>query len=186
MKKFSLDNILKISRIENEFELEQASSLYNKLRPLLKDDPSLKSLRVHLANLIEEYEAEFWSNESNVNEEQIRSSDYAENLIQYQDHFIQRRKQLIKKSLNDKDLIQNDLAKILGHRKNYMSELINGVRPLSKSDIVIINRLLNIDFNDLMIPIIEESEALRIRQAIKKMNKPQLHLNEEDLNIELA
>lgn len=186
MKKFSLNNILKISRIENEFELEQASSLYNKLRPLMKNDPSLKTLRVHLANLIEEYEAEFWTDECIVDEEQIRSSDYAENLIQYQEHFVQRRKQLIKNSMKAKDIIQNDLAKILGHRKNYMSELINGIRPLSKGDIVIINRLLNIDFKDLMIPIIDESEAMRIKQEIKKLNKPQLHLREGDLNIELA
>jgi hypothetical protein len=54
--KFDIDNILKIVKIDNDVELEQAISLHLKLRLLVKKDQSLKPLRRHLANLIEEYE----------------------------------------------------------------------------------------------------------------------------------
>ena len=54
------------------------------------------------------------------------------------------KKELIKEKLKSVGLNQNDLAKILGHKKGYMSELINGLRPFSKEDIIVINRLFKI------------------------------------------
>lgn len=186
MDKFRIENILKITKIENEFELEKANSLFNKLRLLMKDDSSLSALRYHLADLIEAYESENWSDVEGITEEQLKENERAEKIIRFQDYFIQQRKKRIKAELKKNDLIQNDLASILGHRKNYMSELINGVRPFSQDDIVIIHRVLGIKFSDLIIPVIKEPTAKRIRLTIEKLNKPKLKLKDEVFDLELA
>lgn len=184
MEKFRIENILRIAEIENEFELEQASSLFNKLRLLLKDDSTLMPLRNHLGNLIERYETENWKDEENVNEERLLESEHAEKIIGYQDRFIQKRKELIKEKLRANDLIQNDLANLLGHRKNYMSELINGLRPFSQEDIIIIHRILEIKLDELIFPLVKEPTANRIRSVIEdlKLNKPKLKLKTSEFN----
>ena len=186
MEKFDIDNVLKITRINTEFELEKANSLYNKLRLLVKEDPSLKQVRNHLANLIETYESKHWSDEERVSKEQLDANDKATKLIRFREQFIQQRKKRIKNALKKNDLIQNDLAEILGHRKNYMSELINGVRPFSQEDIIIIHRVLNIKLDHLIVPVIKEPTAERIRLTIKKLNKPKLKLRGSDFNFEVA
>ncbi len=184
MEKFSIDNLLKITTIHTELELEQANSLFNKLRLLVKQDPALKPLGRHLANLIEQYEAVHWSDETRVSDEQLQASDQAEKLMLYQEQFLQRRKELIRKALKENGLIQNDLASILGHRKNYMSELINGVRPFSQEDIIIIHRILSIKLTDLILPIVKEPAANRIRLVMEKLNKPMLKLKGADFNLQ--
>lgn len=165
MERLEIDNVLKLTKLESELELEQATSLFNKLRPSVKNDPSLKAVRNHLADLIEAYETAHWSDEEAVTDEQVKASDVAERIVQFQNQFIQQRKASIKRQLKNFDLTQNDLAAILGHRKNYMSELVNGMRPLSKNDIVVINRVLRIDMDKLVEPIISEDDADRIRGA---------------------
>lgn len=186
MSKFNIDNILKIESINSELELEQASSVLNKLNLLVKKDSEINPLIVHLSDLIELYESEHWLNEEEVTDEQLQASDRAEELVKFQNRFIQKRKELIKKALKNMGIIQNDLATILGHRKNYMSELINGVRPFSQEDIIIIHRILGIEFNDLINPIVKEKSVVRIRRISKKLDNPQLKLKGEDLNLEVA
>jgi|SRR5690606_5845235 len=186
MDKFSVNNILKITRIGNEFELEKANSLFNKLRLLIKEDASLKPLRRHLGDLIEEYESKHWADADQVTREQLESSDQAQKMVGLQDRLIQQRKERIKRALKKHDLIQNDLAAILGHRKNYMSELMNGVRPFSQEDIIIIHRILGLKLDHLIIPVIKEPVVERIRLAIQKLNKPKLKLKGSDLALEAA
>ena len=186
MGKFDIHNIQDLNKLNNELDLEQANSLYIRLRPLAKDDPSIKSVRKHLAALIKAYEEEHWSDDKAVTDEQVKQSDYAEKLVAVQNDFIQARKKLIRSKLKKYDLAQNDLAEILGHRKNYMSELINGARPFSKDDIVIIHRILDIPLNKLVDRIIKENAAIRVRKVIARLNKPQLKLKDGDLNLELT
>jgi transcriptional regulator with XRE-family HTH domain len=174
---------LKITAIENEFELESAHSFFNKLRLLAKDDPLLLPMRTHLTNLIEAYEAEYWADEKKVKDQQLKTSDQAEKIIHFQNQFIQQRKKRIRQVLKKIDLNQNNLAKILGHRKNYMSELINGARPFSQEDIIIINRILGIKLEHLVVPVIRETVVRRIRLAIQELNKPKLKLKDNDLEL---
>jgi transcriptional regulator with XRE-family HTH domain len=110
----------------------------------------------------------------------------AERIVQFQNCFTQHRKALIKDRLKAFGLNQNDLAAILGHRKSYVSELVNGVRPLSKSDVILINRVLWIEVDKLIEPILNEEDAERIRGVIKRLNKPNLKLKEDDLHLEVA
>lgn len=150
MEKLAIHNIQKLDSLTNELEYERATSIYLELRVLIKEDESYKPIRVHLRSLIKKYEQENWANENAITDTQIKESDLAESLVQAENEFNNNRKILIKERLKTFGLNQNDLAKILGHRKGYMSELINGLRPFSKEDTIVINRLLKIKLDDLI------------------------------------
>ncbi len=87
---------------------------------------------------------------------------------------------LLEKNLKDYDMTQQDLGLILGHPKSYMSELINGVSQFTLKDLVIIHRILGISLN-ILIPTFLQSETRdKIRESIKKLNKPKLGLKEKE------
>lgn len=86
--------------------------------------------------------------------------------------------------VSDQDLKRfksTGFANILGHRKNYMSELINGVRPFSNSDIMVMHRLLKISLENLMAPFLREDIVIYIKQIIDELNKPGLGFKKEDI-----
>jgi antitoxin component HigA of HigAB toxin-antitoxin module len=181
MDKFDIDNILQIVELSNELEFEKANSLQLKLRWMIKEDSSLKPIREHLRVLIKDYENKNWSDIDKISEEQIAQSDKAEVLVSLENRFINDRKELIKSKLKTYGLSQSDLAKILGHRDNYMSELINGVRPFAKDDIVIIHRILKIKLDLLISPFVKEEIAKHVRLTLKNLNKPKIKLSKRDL-----
>ena len=125
MDRLEIDNILKIDELNTELEFERATSIQGKLRWMIKEDNSLKAVRDHLISLIEKYEKEHWSDETEISNIQISESDTAERIINAENNFIQKRKELIRNNLKENNISQKDLANILGHRPNYMSELIN-------------------------------------------------------------
>jgi transcriptional regulator with XRE-family HTH domain len=186
MNNFDIDNVLKISKLTSELDFERASALESKLRWMIKEDPSLKPLRQHLRELIKAYETVFWLDEKSITDSQITESDKALELVRYENQFIQKRKSLIKQALEENGLTQQDLAKILGHRKSYMSELINGIRPFSLVDLVIINRLLKIKLDCLVITIIKDEIVTHLKEVLTQLNKPNLKLEEPDLDLVLA
>lgn len=183
MDKFKIENILKIKSLESELELEQANSLFNKLRILQKVNPSMKLKRQHLANLIEAYENEHWSDSQKVTKLRIDASNRAGNTVNLQNQFIQRRKELIKKALKTNGLLQKDLADILSHGNGYTSELINGVRPFSQDDIIIVHKVLGIELRDLIIPMLKEPKLKRVQLVLreKKKNNPKLKIADKEL-----
>lgn len=175
MEKFSINNILKISQLVNELEFEKASSLYLRLRGKGND-----SKRNHLKELIKNYELKFWSDELEINDAQIKENDEAERLVQSENSFIASRRELIKKKLTVYGIMQSDLATILGHRKGYMSELINGLRPFSKEDLVILSRLLGLKLEVLVPPFIKKEKAEKINETIKIISKKRkVHIGEK-------
>ncbi len=181
MDKFDIDNVLQIVELSNEFEFEKANSLQLKLRWMIREDSSLKPIREHLRTLIKDYENKNWSNIDKISDEQIAQSDKAEVLISSENRFINERKELIKSKLKTYGLTQSDLAKILGHRDNYMSELINGVRPFSKDDIIIMHRILKIKLDLLISPFVKEDIAKHVRLTLQNLNKPKIKLSKRDL-----
>ncbi len=181
MDRLEIDNILKIDELNNELEFEQATSIQGKLRWMVKEDRSLEPIRQHLLTLIEKYESKHWENESEITEKQIKESDDAERIINAENVFIQKRKELIKSKLKENEMSQKDLAKLLGHRPNYMSELINGVRPFSRDDIVVIHRLFGIDFNDLIPPFLKKEVTNHIKMTLKEMKNKRIRLKMNDL-----
>lgn len=183
MEKLEIDNILKVDELTNELEFEKATSIYGKLRWMMEDDSSLIPIRQHLLTLIEKYEHTHWNNESEISDEQVKESDIAEKIVSAESLFIQKRKELIKKKLKDNIISQKDLGKILGHRPNYMSELINGVRPFSRDDIVVIHRLFEIEFKDLIPPFLKKEVTNHIITTLGELKSNNVSLKIKDLEV---
>jgi transcriptional regulator with XRE-family HTH domain len=93
---------------------------------------------------------------------------------------------LIKEKLKENGLNQNDLAQILGHRKGYMSELINGLRPFSREDIVVINRLLKIKLENLMPTFIKQDRAEHIKRTLKTLSNSKIKPSNEDFDLQFV
>ncbi|MEN8230275.1 MAG: helix-turn-helix transcriptional regulator [Bacteroidota bacterium] len=169
MDRLAMGNIRNIVSLENELEYEKATSLYLRLRVLIKEDASYQAIRDHLRDLIRQYEKKNWNDDKAITDNQIRESVLAESLVQAENEFSYKRKELIKNKLRASGLNQNDLAKILDHRKGYMSELINGLRPFSKEDIVIISQLFKIKLEHLVPPFVKLERAQHIRKTLRSM-----------------
>ena len=181
MDRLEIDNILKIDKLNSELEFERATLIQGKLRWMVEDDSSLESVRKHLLVLIENYESENWGNESKISEEQVKESDLAEKIVSTESVFIQKRKEFIKGKLKENEIAQKDLAKILGHRPNYMSELMNGIRPFSRDDIVVIHRLFEIDFKDLIPPFLKKDVTNHIKTTLGELRNKKIRLRIKDL-----
>lgn len=186
MDKFSIQNIQRLNLLESEIDLEKASSLFLKLRVLEKEDLSYKPIRKHLRNLIKDYEEKYWADEDSITENQIKDSDLAEAFVQAENDFYQKRKGLIKAKIKEAGLTQNDLAKILGHRKGYMSELINGLRPFSKEDLIVINRLFKIKLEDLIPTFIKQDRASHIKKTLESLSHSKIRLTKRDFDLQMV
>jgi len=176
-----IKEVVKIDRLGNEYDLEKASLLERKLRLMIDENPDLKPIRKKLRDLIKEYEDREWSDFDRITDLQIEESDKAEEIVNYEQRFINKRKDTIRKKLKEYDMTQQDLGLILGHPKSYMSELINGVSQFTLKDLVIINRILDIKLN-ILIPTFLQSETRdKVQESIKKLNKPKLGLRKAEL-----
>ena len=186
MDKLSIHNIQKVTLLTSELEYERATSIYLKTRVLAKEDKSYQSIREHLRCLIKKYEQDNWTDENSITDNQIKESDFAESLVQAENEFYYKRKILIKEKLEVYGLNQNDLAKILGHQKGYMSELINGLRPFSKEDIVVINRLLKIKLDNLIPTFIKQDKAIHIKQTLNSLSNSKIKLSKKDFDLQVV
>jgi plasmid maintenance system antidote protein VapI len=173
--------IEKIENLENEYDLQKASILERKLRLMLKENPDLKPLREKLRDLIKKYEDKEWSDLENISDYKFDESDLAEKLIYSEEQFLKKRRNTIRKKLKEYDMTQQDLGIILEHPKSYMSELMNGVSQFTLKDLVIIHRLFDINLN-ILIPTYLQSETKdKLRESIRKLNKPGLTLRKKEL-----
>ena len=147
----NIEEVLKIDKLENEYDLNKASLLERKLRLLEKEDLKYKPIRKKIRLLISQYESIKWADSDKITINQIEENDKAGNIIELEQKFISRRKDVIIKKLKDFDMNQQELGVVLGHPKSYISELINGVSQFSMKDLVVIHRLFSIHL-DLLIP----------------------------------
>ena len=181
---FDISELIENGKILNELDFERAMIADRKLRVLSKENPKFKSIRKKLRDLIEQYENQNWSADSNISDKKLRESDVAELIAEKERLFIQRRKELIRKKIKNLNLTQQDFGKVLGHQsKSYISELINGVSPFSLKDLIVINRILKIDLTDLVPTFLPQSDRVKIRTTIKKLDNPKLKLSKDDLAI---
>ena len=88
----------------------------------------------------------------------------------------------MRKKLKKVGFTQNDLAKILGNRKSYMSELINGLRPFSKEDLIVINRLFKIKLEDLIPTFIKQDRASHIKRTLESFSQSKIRLTKSDFD----
>lgn len=177
---FDIDKIIETGKIGSELALEHALAAYHKLRLLSKENPSLKQKQKILGELIHTYESNNWALASKTSKQQIVESDEAEQLVEAENNFIEKRKLLIKRKLNKYNLNQQEFGKILGHNsKSYMSELMNGIKPFSLKDLIVISKLLKINLNNLVYRNVSIKERKSIEATIKQLNKPNLKLDME-------
>ena len=178
--------LLETGKIQNELDFERALIADRILRVLSKEDSKYKVIRKKLRDIIEVYENKNWSSDSKITDKKIRESDLAESIAEKERQFIQNRKELIRKKLKSLNLSQQELGGILGHRsKSYMSELMNGVSPFSLKDLIVINRLLKIDFTHLVPTFLPQSDRVKIRISIQKLDNPKLKLSKDDFELAL-
>lgn len=179
---FDIEKLIEVGSITNELDYERALISDRNLRLLAKDDDHLKKLRSKLRDLIEQYENKEWNNVDQINEEKVLESDKAERLAEFERIFIQNRKKAIKIKLKEFSLNQEHLATLLGHRsKTHMSELINGIKPFTLKDLIIINRLLKINIELLIPPFLSDKDEIKIKEAVAKIDRPKLKLAMDDL-----
>ena len=176
-----IKDIEKIERLENEYDLQKASLLERKLRLMIDENPELKPIRKKLRDLIKEYEDREWSDFENISDSKIEESDKAEEIIDSEQKFINKRKEAIRKKLKKFDMTQQDLGIILEHPKSYMSELMNGVSQFTLKDLVIIHRILGINLNTLIPTYLQSETRDKVRESIQKLNKPKLGLRKKEL-----
>ena len=181
---FSINKLLDLGKIDNELDFERALIADRKLRLLSRDNPKYKSLRKKLRNLIEDYENRHWNSSSRIGEKRLKESDIAEVIAEKERLFIKRRKELIKSKLKSLSLTQQNFGVILGHNsKSYISELMNGIHPFSLKDLIIINRLLKIELIDLVPTFLPQSDRVKIKSSIDKLDHPKLKLNQDDFTL---
>ena len=176
-----IHDIENIQKLDNEYDLQKALLLDRKLRLMIEDDSSLKPIQVRLFNLIHAYETKNWSHSESITDEQIEETENAELLVEFERIFLLQRKDIIKKRLKSYDMTQQDLGVLLGHKKSYMSELMNGVSQLSLKDLVIIHRLLNIELSKLIPTYLQNETREKVNKSILLLNKPKLRLRKKDL-----
>lgn len=178
---FDISKPLEIGEIRNELDFERALIADRKLRSLSKDNSKHKITRKKLRALIEDYENKNWSLVSGLSDKKLKESDVAELIAEKERVFIKQRKELIKKELKRLNLTQQDLGSILGHKsKSYISELMNGISPFSLKDLIVLNRLFKIDLIDLIPTFLPQSDQVKIKTSILKLNNPKLKLSKED------
>jgi len=179
---FDIDKIIEKGAITNELDYDRALIADKRLRLLAKENMHFKKLRSKLRDIIEEYENREWNDVENIDENKIEESEKSEQVAELERLFIENRKQKIRTKIKELDLTQENLGLILGHRsKTHMSELMNGIKPFTLKDLIIINRLLKIEINFLIPKFLSQEDQTRVKQAVIKLDKPKIKLSSNDL-----
>jgi hypothetical protein len=183
----TIDQILHKGNIENELELETALIADRTLRLLSKDSSHFKTKRKKLREIIEAYENSHWSDVGQIYEHTIKESEVATFVAETKHQFIKKRKAAIKQKLQENLLTQQKLGLILGHKsKTHMSQLMNGIRPFTLKDLIIIHRLLKIAITELVPIFLSMDDQNRVKSVLKELNNPSIKLTKEDFNYHLV
>jgi len=179
LEELDINGLITKGRINSEIEFQRASMADRSLRLLSEKTPALNAIRKSLRTLIRDYETIHWSNVDAVTKEQIAESDAAEELAFAELDFVIRRRKLILRKLKEFNLKQKDLASLLSHSKSYTSELLNGVRPFSTGDLILIHKLLKIDLGHLLITSLP-------KEIVQKVNATIEQIAAENINAKVA
>lgn len=178
---FDIEAIVEKGIITNELDYDRALIADRKLRLLAKESIHFKNLRTKLREIIEKYEASEWSDVDKIDDQKLAESAKSERIAELERQFLENRKQAIRKKLKELDLTQENLASLLGHKsKTHMSELMNGIKPFTLKDLVIINRLLKIDIAVLIPVFLSKEDQVKVQEAVMKLDKPKVKLTSDD------
>jgi transcriptional regulator with XRE-family HTH domain len=174
MKQRDIIALVKNGKLTNERELATALSADRTLRILVKSDPSKKELRSRLRDMIVAYEKIHWTNSEKITDGQVKESDEAEEFAEQERKFISQRKKVILSRLEKLNLNQSDLGKLLDHHKSYVSELLNGIRPFSQKDLVLVHLLLKVSMEELIPVLVSAETEKRIREQVRSLENIKL------------
>jgi hypothetical protein len=170
---FDIEEIVEKGIITSELDYDRALIADRKLRILAKDNLHFKNLSAKLRDIIEIYENNEWNDLDKIDDEKLSESDKSQKIAELERQFLETRKQAIRKKLKEFDLTQENLASILGHKsKTHMSELMNGIKPFTLKDLIIINRLLKIEISVLIPVFLSKEDQMKVKIAVIKLNKP--------------
>lgn len=179
---FDIEKIIEKGVITNELDYERALISDRKLRLLAKENLHFQNIRTKLRDIIEKYEIAEWNDVDKIDDNKLLESDKAERIAELERLFLENRKQAIRKKLKELELTQENLASILGHKsKTHMSELMNGIKPFTLKDLIIINRLLKIEIAVLLPVFLSKEDQIKVKEALVKLGKPKVRLTSEDL-----
>ena len=179
---FDIEKIVDAGIISNELDYERALIADRKLRLLASENLHFKNLRLRLRDLIEKYENSEWNDVNKIDEHKLLESEKYERIAESERLFFENRKQSIRKKLKEFGLTQENLGSILGHKsKTHMSELMNGIKPFTLKDLIIIHQLLKIEI-PLLIPVfLSQEDQAKVKEAVIKLDKPKVKLKNDDL-----
>lgn len=178
---FDIEAILKKGRLSNELDYERALVAERKLRLLAKEDAQFSTLRHQLRELLESYERSEWADADSIDNRQLIQSEKAEFIADQERQFLETRKRTIRNRLKQLELTQENLGSILGHKsKTHMSELMNGIKPFTLKDLVIMHRLLKIEMSVLIPVFLSNSDQEKVKLAVSKLDKPKVKLEAND------
>jgi len=179
---FDIEKIVEKGLISNELDYERALIADRQLRILAKENLHFKNLRSKLRDVIEKYENVEWIAVEKLDDNKIKNSEKFERIAEQERVFIKNRKQAIREKLKQLDLTQENLASILGHKsKTHMSELMNGIKPFTLKDLIIISRLLRIDLAILIPVFLSNEDQAKVKEAVIRLGKPKVKLTSDDL-----
>lgn len=179
---FDVEKLIEKGVITSELDYDRALIADRKLRLLAKDNLYFKKLRYKLRGVIEEYENSQWADVETINDKVLVESNNSEYIAELERRFLDRRKQAVKEKLKELDLTQENLGLILGHKsKTHMSELINGIKPFTLRDLIVINRVLKIDISVLVPVFLSNEDRIKVKEAVSKLDKPKVKLLSDDL-----
>ncbi|QRR03559.1 helix-turn-helix transcriptional regulator [Dyadobacter sandarakinus] len=135
--------------LSSELDLHRASIAARFLRQQSQEYPDLVGLEEELGKLIRSYESKHWSDLETISQEQVAENESAEKQAAAEFRFFRRRRDTILKKMKKAGIRQSDLGFILAHSKSYTSELLNGIRPFSTTDLIVIHQLLEIPLDQL-------------------------------------
>ncbi len=184
---FDIEEIVEKGIITNELDYDRALIADRNLRLLGKENLHFKNLRIKLRDLIEKYETNEWSDVDKVNESKLEESEKSEYIAEQERLFLENRKQAIRRKLKQLDLTQENLGLILSHAsKTHMSELMNGIKPFTLRDLIIINKLLKIEIAELIPAFLSKEDEIKVKEAVTKLDKPKVKFTSAGLGFKIA
>jgi len=169
---FDIEKIIEMGIITNELDYERALIADRKLRLLGKEEVHFKNLRKKLRGIIENYENKEWSVVESIDDNKLLENEKAEKFAEIERQFLENRKLEIRKKLKALEITQENLGSILGHKsKTHMSELMNGIKPFTLRDLIIIHQLLKIEISTLIPTFLSKEEQIKINKAVEKLDK---------------
>lgn len=169
MEELDLKTLIDNNEIRSELEYQRALMADRLLSQLAEEHDEVKEMRQKLVTLFVEYEKTHWSDAQTITDQQVAESEEAEALAFSELKFTKRRRELILDRLKELNLKQKDLGTLLSHNKSYTSELLNGMRAFSTTDLILIHKLLKIELKYLFMTALSAETKQKIGAAIEKI-----------------